>query len=272
MVVAKSFDVVDLGSINLAEAKQSKSAAGCKTARIKGPGGKPLLIQTPPMTIPWNIEPRKMDDASSVTANLALSFLGMMEEDVDDDLYNFMNFMRDFDIRIKSILVKTSGALGKKSDERFLDANFKDSIKESSNGNYPPTFQPKIWLNVKDGGDHSMPEDYVMDIKVFNFGGKLLDCGELQKGCTAAAIIEPSYVWCSALGVGITWVAKQVAVKPNTEEKFAFNLSDKFDHLKGESEDNEDVNVVNGDDNCADLVDGNGVDVANVISVDEDMA
>lgn len=229
--MAKCFDAIDLDSIKLAPAKVSKAAAGCKTAKITGVGGKPVHIQTPPMTIPWKIEPRKMDDTSGVNANLSLSFLGM-EEDADNDLHNFMNFMRDFDIKIKTLLAATGGAVGKKSEEKVLDANFKDSIKEASNGNYPSTIQPKVWLSLRDGGDPKSPEDYTMDIKVFDFNGKVLDSGALQKGCTSAAIIEPSYVWGSALGVGITWVAKQVAVKPNMEETFAFKLDEKFDHLK----------------------------------------
>lgn len=121
--------------------------------------------------------------------------------------------------------------MGKKSEDKVLDGNFRDSIKESS-GDYPPTIQPKIWLSLTDGGSPQCPEDYTMDITVFNLKGEELTNDELRKGSPAAAIIEPSYVWCSALGVGITWVAKQVVVKPTVKESFGFTIGSNFDHLR----------------------------------------
>lgn len=233
--MATSYDSIDISSLKLAPPKVSKAAAGCKTSKIQS-GGKSILIQTPPMTLPWGIAPRQMDENSSVSANLSLSFLGMNDQDQDDELHKFNTFMRDFDIKMKTLIGEMAGALGKKSEDKVLDANFKDSIKESSNGDYPPTIQPKIWLNLKEGGDAKCVDDFSMDITVYNFNGDELDCKELRKGCPAAAIIEPSYVWCSALGLGVTWVAKQVAVKQVEEKKFAFTLGPSFDHLKPEDE------------------------------------
>ena len=117
-----------------------------------------------------------------------------------------------------------------------MDASFKDSMKEASKGDYPPTIQPKIWLNLVDGGDSKCVEDYSMAVKVFDFNKNELDCKEMRKGCVAAAIIKFAYVWCSALGCGVTYVAEQVAVKPIVEEKFGFTLGPKFAHLKGDAE------------------------------------
>lgn len=232
MSPAKSFDAFDISTIKLAPPKVSKSASGCKTSKIQGPGNQSILIQTPPMTLPWDIAPRKMDENSGVSANLALSFVGMDPVDQDDDLRKFRDFMIDFDIKIKTLISEMGGTLGKKSEEKNIDGNFKDSIKESSSGEYPPTIQPKIWLSTRNGGDSKNVDDFTMDITVYNFDGDELDEKALTKGCPAAAIIEPSYVWCSTLGLGITWVAKQVAVKPVVEKKFAFTLGPKFDHLK----------------------------------------
>lgn len=231
-MTAKSYDAIDLASIKLAPPKVSKAASGCKTSKIQGFGAQSVLIQTPPMTLPWDIAPRQMDENSSVSANLSLSFLGMDDQDEHNELRKFMVFMRDFDIKIKTLIGEMGGSLGKKSEDKNIDANFKDSIKESSNGDYPSTIQPKIWLNMREGGDTKSVEDFSMDITVYNFDGEEIGCNELRKGCPAAAIIEPSYVWCSALGLGVTWVAKQVAVKPAVEKKFGFTLGPTFDHLK----------------------------------------
>lgn len=231
--VATPFDSFNIESLKLGPIKVSKAASGCKTAKIQA-GGRDVLIQTPPMTIPWDIIAKKMDEHSNPGANLSLSFTGIDETDDNEDLNKFMKFMKAFDVKVKVLIAQTDGALGKKSEEKVLGPNFKDSIKESSNGDYPPTIQPKIWLNLKDGGDPKCVEDYTMGVTVFNFKSEEISCAELKKGCHAAAIFKPSYVWCSALGVGITWVAEQVAVQPITVEKFGFTLGKSFDKFKEE--------------------------------------
>lgn len=235
--MATPYDSFDIDSLRLAPPKVSKAAQGCKTSKIQGPGGRDVLIQTPLLTIPWDIVARKMDKNSSVSANLALSFMGMDENDADDDLRKFMEFMTQFDAKIKTLIANMGGALGKKSDEKVLEASFKDSIKYASNGDYPPTIQPKIWTNLVEGGDSKCVADHTLGVSVFNFDGKELSPKELRKGCVAAAIIKFAYVWCSALECGVTYVAEQVAVKPIVDEKFGFTLGSKFDHLK------EDVNT-----------------------------
>lgn len=230
--MTKVFDAIDISAIKLAPPRVSKAAAGCKTAYIQGHGGKKISIQTPLMTLPWDICPKKMEEYANVNAALSLSFVGMDENDENDDLHKFMKFMLEFDSKIKSLIVKTGGALGKKSEEKSLESNFKESLKESSSGDYPPTIQPKIWLSLNDGGSKMCVEDFTMDITVFNLEGEVIPSDEMKKGCPAAAIIEPAYVWCSALGVGITWVAKQVVLKPSIKETFGFSLGSNFDHLK----------------------------------------
>lgn len=232
---ATPFDSFDIETLKLAPPRQSK-ASGCKTSKIQGPGGRDVLIQTPPMTIPWDIVAKKLDENSSVSANLSLSFVGMDENDADDDLKKFKDFLVSFDAKIKSLIAETGGALGRQSEEKILDASFKSSMKESTKGDYPPTIQPKIWLDLVDGGDSKCVDDYRMAVKVFDFNKKELDDKELRKGCVAAAIIKFAYVWCSALGCGITYVAEQVAVKPVVVEKFGFKLGPQFDHLRGDTE------------------------------------
>ena len=229
------FDAIDLSEIKLAPPRTSKASSACKTSYIQGVGGSKLSIQTPLMTLPWDIFPKKLDENSNVNAALSLSFVGMSEDDQECDLYKFKVFMQEFDAKIKSLISKMGGSLGKKSEEKMLESSFRDSIKESSSGDYPPTVQPKIWTTVKEGGLRNSAEDHTMDIVVFDLEGNAIDSDNLKKGCPVAAIIEPSYVWCSALGVGITWCAKQAVIKPFAKKKFGFTLGEKFDKLKEQS-------------------------------------
>ena len=234
--MSKMFDSVDLSSIKLAPAKTSKASSACKTCAIQGPGGSKLSIQTPLMTLPWDIFPKKLDENSNVNAALSLSFVGMDENDKECDLHKFMVFMNEFDTKVKSLIAGMGGTLGKKSEAKVLDASFRDSVKESSSGDYPSTVQPKVWTTVKEGGSKGNVGDHSMDILVFDLEGKKIGSDYLKKGCPVAAIIEPSYVWCSTLGVGITWCAKQAVIKPFQKQEFGFTLGRKFEELKGTSE------------------------------------
>ena len=60
---------------------------------------------------------------------------------------------------------------GKKVEENSIDANFKSSVKVPNNGDYPNTFQPKVWLSVRDGGSENVLEDISMDLTVFDLSG-----------------------------------------------------------------------------------------------------
>jgi len=226
------FSDVDLSLLKLAPAKANKSSPGFKSSYVQYKSGERLNIQTPVMKLPWDIKPKQMDEGSNVSAQLALSFTGIDPDDPECDLNKFMLFMKAFDARVKELVIAMDGGLGKKSEAKVLDANFKDSIRESSTGNYPPTIQPKIWLRCKEGGSSKCVDDHEMDIAVYNMEQQMIEPDNLAKGCMAAAIIEANTAWCSSMGVGVTWVAKQVVVKPIAKEEFAFKLDEKYEVLR----------------------------------------
>lgn len=227
--MSQVYDTVDISSLRLAPPRASKASAACKTAYIQDGNGDRLSIQTPVMRLPWDIVPKQMDESANVTASLSLSFSGD-----DEDVQKFKEFLMKFDEKIKELAQAISGTLGKKSETKVIDANFKDSVKEATTGDYPPTFQPKVWLTCREGGNTKCVDDFTMDLTVYNMDGKKITQDELRKGCPAAAVIQPSYVWCSSMGVGITWVAKQCVVKPSIKEEFAFKLDSRFDKYRDE--------------------------------------
>lgn len=229
---AKTFDAVNIDDMKLAPPKASRAAGSCKTAAIQTSSGQRLAIQTPLMTLPWDAIPKQMDDASDFKGNVCLSFSTMEEGNEDCDVYKFKCFLEKFDAKVKSLCVASSSLLGKKAEEKVIDANFKDSVKESSSGNYPSTFQPKVWLSVKEGGSPKVLEDVSMDITVFDLDGNKIGPDQLKKGSPCALIVEPSYVWCSSLGVGITWTVKQAITRPEVKEEFGFVLDRKMEKMK----------------------------------------
>ena len=225
MASPKCFSDFDISTVKLSLRKHRKPTRDARQPSTTT-GSMKIAIQTPVMTLPWDITPKKMDDVS-IEAELSLSFMGMDENDPDNELYQFKTFVENFDEHVKALISATNGAMGKNSEESRLDANFRSTIKESSTGNYPPTIQSKIWLNLKQGGSPASVEDFDMDVMVFDMNGTRIGTDQMQKGCPAAAILMPSYVWCSALGVGGTWVAQQVAMQPQSVSIFGFNLGGK---------------------------------------------
>jgi len=229
--MSQVYDTVDISSLKLAPPRASKASAACKTAYIQDGSGSRLSIQTPVMRLPWDITPKQMDEGSDVKASLSMSFAGD-----DEDVVKFKEFLFKFDQKIKELSKNMSGTLGKKSEAKVIDANFKDSVKESASGDWPATFQAKVWLTCKDGGNPKCVDDFTMDLSVYNMNGEKIEKDQLKKGCPAAAVIQPSYVWCSTMGIGITWVAKQCVVKPTATEEFAFKLDSRFDKYREEEE------------------------------------
>lgn len=227
------FEDVDLKLVKLGAPRANKNSAGFKSSQIQYRGEK-LCIQTPVMKLPWDVKPKQLDESSNVSAQLALSFSGIDPGDDECDLHKFMVFMKAFDARVKELVVAMDGSLGKNSEEKVLDAYFKESVKESVNGQYPPTIQPKIWLKCRDGSSSKCVEDHAMDIVVYNMNKEMVAADNLSKGGMAAVIVEASTAWCSSMGVGITWVARQVVVKPIPKETFAFSMGSAFDVLRPE--------------------------------------
>jgi len=228
------FDNVDVNGLKLGSVKSSKSAAGCKTAYILDKNGSRLNIQTPVMPIPWDITMRQMDPNQNFSCAMSVSF---SNESEDQDVSKFKQFLTDIDSKIKLLASKESASLGKKAEEKVINSHFKDSIKQASNGDYPPTFQPKVWLKCKEEGSMKCIDDVSMDLKVFNMDQEEISPSLLKKGCPAALIVSPSYIWASALGVGITWVATQVITQPLEEKKCGFDMKlSVFDQFKRKRE------------------------------------
>lgn len=195
----------------------NKSSAGFKSSQTQYRSGEKLCIQTPVMKLPWDIEPKQMDAESNVSAQLTLSFPGINSVDDDCDLNKLMVFMKAFDARVKELVVEMDGKLGNNSEAKVLDSHFKESVKESGNGQYPPTIQPKIWLGCRDGGSSKFVEDHTIDVAVYNMNKEM---------------IAADTAWCSSVGVGITWVARQVVVKPTPRDTFAFSMGSVYDVLR----------------------------------------
>ena len=231
----KTFSTFDVNTVKFNGIRASES--GMKFCNFQGPNGDRLVIETPAMKIPWNTEVRASRDNGSLSAKLALSFQGM-DGPTGVRVTAFREFLDKLDVRARQLLTENKGELwAKNMDENKVNAVFQDSVKESNNEKYAPTFQMKIGLSDNPAPESDNPNDVKkMNITVFDVNRKPLSTSELQGGCMASAIVEASYVWVGPMMAGITWNVKSVLIKPKEkEEEFQFTETDEFGEAEEET-------------------------------------
>lgn len=224
----KTFDSYDVKTVKFNGIRASES--GMRFCNLQNSSGDRLIVETPAMRIPWTTEVRASRDNGSLSAKLALSFQGM-DGPTGGRVDVFKKFLEKLDQRVKTLLKENKGDLWSKNmDENKINAVYQDSVKESNNDKYAPTFQMKIGLEDNPSPASDSPNDLKkMKITVFDVNRKALSTSELQGGCMASAIVEASYVWVGPMMCGITWNVKSVLVKPKEkEEEFQFTETDEF--------------------------------------------
>ena len=233
----KTFPDVNFSALKLDGIRPGKS--GMKFASLVGASGRRLVAETPAMTIPWNTEIRKNEENGQCSSKIALSFAGMSDDEAEDGkLRRFFNFLNQVDKRVKELAVENKAELWQKSmDASKIDAVFQSSVKPSTNDKYPPTFQGKIPLQEgKNPASEDVNEAMDMKIVVFRKDKTPVSSSELKKGCLASVIAEASYVWCTPMMIGISWIVKFVLVEPKTkEEEFQFTDMEEFEDVATES-------------------------------------
>lgn len=230
----KTFPDVDFSGIMFDGIRPGKN--GMKFASLVGGNGRRLVCETPAMTIPWNMEIRKSEETGQCSSKIALSFQGMGDDEADDGkLRRFFNFLNGVDKRVKELAVQNKSELWQKSmDAAKIEAYFQSSVKGSANDKYPPTFQGKIPLQEwKNPSSDDVNEAMDMKIVVFRKDKTPVSPKELKGGCLASVIAEASYVWCTPMMSGISWIVNFVLVEPKaSESEFQFTDMDDFSDVK----------------------------------------
>jgi len=232
----KTFPDVDFSSLKFDGIRPGKN--GMKFASLVGANGRRLVAETPAMKIPWNTEIRKNEENGQCSSKIALSFQGMSDDASDDSkLRRFFDFLNGVDKRVKDLAVEHKAELWQKNmDAGKIDAVYQSSVKPSTNDKYPPTFQGKIPLQEgKNPSSEDVNEAMDMKIVVFRKDKTPVPSSELKGGCLASVIAEASYVWCTPMMIGISWIVKFVLVEPKAkEDEFQFTDMDDFADTKEE--------------------------------------
>lgn len=216
--------------------------------------GKPFIIQTPKMGMPWGMG---KFDGDVPKYSLDLSFKGM---DGNGSMESFYKTLETIDEKLLSDGVTNSMAWFKKKKQtkEVCKALYAPQIKLSKdengepNGKYPPTFKVKVpW---RDGAFQCDAYDTSRNLIQEDLSNVLV------KGCQVQALIQCVGIWFAGGKYGCSWKVVQMKVTPPVGIRGYSFIDD--------SEDEGEENVVE-DGSDEDIVDEDLIDEDELVSDDE---
>lgn len=184
-----------------------KTPKGQKVVYINNPKSKARVrVQTPVMRAPFGLS--RFDDANTGNASysLDLSFNG---RDQNEKLAKFAETCKALDEYVLNIAEERSEEwFGKKMSREILREFHRPVVREASD---PSKYEPTIRLKVTPYSE------------VYDESRSRVEMDALSKGCTARAIIEPSF-WMIGKSFGVSLRIIQVAIvtRPSDIAGFAF--------------------------------------------------
>lgn len=208
---------------------------------------KPLIVQTPEMTVPFGMSRWNADGASSAGAGgfdkytIELSF---KDRETRPSLSKFFDMMSAVDKYMLNNAIDNSQAWFKKkySTTEIVDALYtpcvkfpKDKATGEITDKYPPTF--RLSLPFRNGA--FAVETFDNDKNKIN----LLDVE--TKGSKVTAIIQLSGVWLAGGKFGCSWKVLQMrVVPPSTIKGFAFQDIDEDKLVDSDIDDDEEERAI----------------------------
>jgi hypothetical protein len=195
--------------------------------------GKPILLQTPFMDVPYNISEFEDKNSGEIKYSTNLSFRGMEDNTKIKHLYN--EFVKLDELLIKSAVKNSVKWFKSKYNEETVKAFYNPILKKSKDketgepdGKFPDTFKIKL----------TMPGGKFSPTAAFNTKKEDLDLKEnITKGAKIKALVHIKAVWFSSGSFGITLHPYQLCIKPTSKiQGFAFiEDSDESDNEEEET-------------------------------------
>lgn len=190
-----------------------------------GLNGKPLIIQTPEMTVPFGMSKWNADKSEKDKYTLELSF---KNRETNKAQQNFFEFLKQFDQRFIEEGFNNSTLWFKKkyNTKDVVEALYthmlkfpKDKETGEITDKYPPTF--RVNLPQKDGK---------FAFQVYNKNKELIDITDIEKGSKVTVIMQCLGGWIAGGKFGCSWKPIQMLVQPPASIKgFAFRQVDEDD-------------------------------------------
>jgi hypothetical protein len=212
--------------------------------------GKPLVIQTPEMSIPFDKKEIKdeVDESKILSVKIDLSFKG---KDDKKSLAKFYNVIEGIDEEVINNAIKNSMAWFKKPHPSTDDKNYdremsvvratiedkynrvlrhsKDKDTNKPNFKYPSTMQVKVPI-----------KNNMMDVESYDANENEIDINTTSlKGANASCIISLSGLWMGGGNFGLTWKLVQIRVSlKSVIQGYSFIKDNSDDELSDTEEDN----------------------------------
>lgn len=186
--------------------------------KLSQSSGKPLVFQTPLMSLAWTVQVRTQKDAS--TCNLPLSF-----GTTNSNVIEFKTFLISLREKAKAMIAaNVVDWYGKTLTAEQIEEYLSPVIKEPPEGTaYSAAFLPKVaHSSTNDGG-------FSIDVKCFGIDKKQIDAeASLRQGARVGAIISCPYIHCGKSNkmLSMRFDVTQCLVLPvQNDTSFGFDLS-----------------------------------------------
>lgn len=183
---------------------KNKKGGQCVNVYLDGENGakKRVLIQTPPLTVPFDVSPNK--DANDIIQSYSvnLSFRGA---DADPRVSEFLACMRQLDEVLLAAAVANSKEWFGKATSRDVIKEFHSKIvRDPKQTQYSPTMKVKVPLK-EPGGD--------CVTQIYGENRQPEDISYIKKGSVVRMILELIPVWFINKNMfGVSWRAVQIKV------------------------------------------------------------
>lgn len=159
-------------------------------------GSSSLVIQMPKLTAPFGIS--RYDNKGQIRLTIDIR----IEE---CDQFDIRQCWEDLEARIKRIARANAVELfGRTVSDDFIEAMFTSSIKESKNGDFPPTL--RCVIPNKDG---------VPECQVIGDDGKPFNWAYLNRGACVQVLVELTRIWTMDKQFGCTPIVRAIKVVEN---------------------------------------------------------
>lgn len=172
-----------------------------------------VQIQTPPLTVPFDVSPNKDTNEVIQSYSVNLSFRGA---ESDPNVAGFLARMRELDeLMLKTGVENSKDWWGKSSKEEVIREFHTRVVKEPKQPQYAPTMKVKVPLKEPAGPCVT---------QIFNETKQQEDISYIRKGSVVRMILELTPVWFIGKNMyGVSWKAVQIKVdeRPGLNE-YAF--------------------------------------------------
>jgi len=211
-VATKAWNLSFAECAEIAPEIKKKSGTDMFTLRDKTTK-KQICVELPLGVLTWDLRPSMKKDNTSVLDSKAFTYMALDEEDctkLGTSVENVHAKLAAFENDALAYIRNTETLCPSKWKTKFEQMTVHHLVKESDKG-----YKPSLGLNFYLDKSSTTLEDALIAVQATQNSVLYNHIKGLHRGATIRALIVPSYIWSGPLGVGVTWIVREILIKSN---------------------------------------------------------